>query len=82
MQRILETIVTIFGDVLDQDDETFICVEAAQFERSFGPFAGGEHVEILRLQLREDEVWLEELESNGEEFIVRRKVRVMLAEYK
>ncbi len=82
MLKVLETLVTIFGDEVDSDGDTFILVSHAQFNRNFGPFATGEEVHRLRLSLLGEELWLEELVQNGDlDWDVRRQVRVQLGLY-
>ena len=78
MQLFLASLVTVFGDVLDEDYD-YIVVEAAQFNRAFGPFADGEHVDRLRLVAENEELWLNELVLGDEDtWVPARKVRITI----
>jgi hypothetical protein len=82
MQLFLASLVTVFGDVLDEDYD-YIVVEAAQFDRAFGPFAEGEHIDRLQLIAENEELWLNELVLGDQDtWEPKRAIRVQLGEYK
>ena len=75
MLKLLETLVTVYGDTIE-DSEELVIVEAAQFNEAFGPWADGENVDLLQLVAFEDGgVFLEEMVGDK----VKHRVKVRLA---
>lgn len=59
MIKLLESIVTIYGDILENEPD-LAQVEEAQFNQDFGPWRAGVQVPILALEAEDDAVYLRE----------------------
>lgn len=73
MLKLLETLVTVFGDTLE-DSEELVIVENAQFNEDFGPWTGGEQVDLLQLVANEEGVFLEQVVDD----FVKHRVKMRL----